>query len=229
MSSFLHLTSSNDSTLSAGSIEKSSLCSNSYTDRISSSANWSSETDIVCGNSICSSDGGGEEEFSDIGRCDVHQGLNSFREDQLLTDIGKVLRSVAQGKALPAEIYMWISGAEHSAGEKVNMRKGLEAVCILDIVYQLLRTGQIAYQRDIYYRDIALFKSTANVRVLCNKIALYFNVSPARLNIIPCPTGLIYGNVSVELGDGNTIDYSTCSKLPVPHVRFIVSISAIGY
>ncbi|KAJ2873533.1 hypothetical protein GGH93_003149 [Coemansia aciculifera] len=43
--------------------------------------------------------------------------------------------------------------------------------------------GQVAYQRDVYYRDKTLLKSVENVRMICNKLAFFLAVPPARLNI----------------------------------------------
>ncbi|KAJ2718923.1 endodeoxyribonuclease [Coemansia sp. Benny D115] len=71
-----------------------------------------------------------------------------------------------------------------------------------------MASGQFAYQRDVYYRHKALLKSTDNVRLLCNKLAFCFGVSPARLRIISCPKGLMHGPVSVELNNGTVLEFS---------------------
>lgn len=59
-----------------------------------------------------------------------------------------------------------------------------ELYCILCTSFCLVSSGQVAYQRDVYYRYKSLLKSVANVRFLCNKLAFYLSVPPARLYIV---------------------------------------------
>ncbi|KAI8320284.1 DNA topoisomerase IV, alpha subunit [Martensiomyces pterosporus] len=105
----------------------------------------------------------------------------------------------------------------------------VELITIMETACQLLSSGQLAYQRDVYYRNAAVLKSTENVRALCNEIAFHFGVLPVELNIasISCPKGLIHGHATVELNDGSKLDCSIFGGLSMPHTRFVTVFFAL--
>ncbi|KAJ2770251.1 endodeoxyribonuclease [Coemansia nantahalensis] len=75
-------------------------------------------------------------------------------------------------------------------------------------VYQLLSLGQVAYQRDVYYRYRDVLRSVQNVRALCSTVAAFLGVPPPQLRIIPCPKGVLFGKVALELDDGSAVTFT---------------------
>ncbi|KAI9500263.1 Spo11/DNA topoisomerase VI subunit A [Coemansia spiralis] len=149
----------------------------------------------------------------------------TFGESNLILSMRTLLDDVASEQKSLDALTNLILGPAPNRKEEASRRKGLEIYCLLEIAFRLLSTGQIAYQRDIYYRHKSLLKSTENVRALCCKIAFFLDVPPAQLNIISCPKGRMYGNLSIELIDGSTLDYSQDFAHGLPHV----SLSATVY
>ncbi|KAJ2162231.1 endodeoxyribonuclease [Coemansia sp. RSA 552] len=135
--------------------------------------------------------------------------IRTFSEQCLLYRIHSLIDNVSNGE-LPLSALCRLIGSEHPnyGGEKHANEKGLQVLCILETAHQLLSSGQVAYQRDVYYRHKEMLKSVENVRCLCQKIALFFEVAPASLNVISCPKGLMYGRVAIELCNGTVVEFT---------------------
>ncbi|KAJ2777398.1 endodeoxyribonuclease [Coemansia javaensis] len=84
----------------------------------------------------------------------------------------------------------------------------MELCCILEAAHRLLSLGQVAYQRDVYYRYRGVLRSVERVGLLCARLAAFLGVQPPQLRIIPCPKGVLFGRVSLELDDGSVVDFS---------------------
>ncbi|KAI7827850.1 Spo11/DNA topoisomerase VI subunit A, partial [Kickxella alabastrina] len=141
--------------------------------------------------------------------------------------MSSLLKRIAGGSISPAALCSQILGVPAHLRKQRLHGKGLELCSIIEISYQLLAAGQVAYQRDVYYRHKKLLKSVENVRTLCNKLSFYFGVPPARLNIISCPKGLMYGHVSIELNNGCVLDFSKQGGNSLPHACFVQRITTV--
>ncbi|KAI9469514.1 Spo11/DNA topoisomerase VI subunit A [Coemansia mojavensis] len=83
-------------------------------------------------------------------------------------------------------------------------QKGLELCCIVEAACQLVQLGQIAYQRDVYYRYKHILHNVSNVSKLCQQVAEFLGICSSQLNIIPSPKGMVFGSVDIELRNGTT-------------------------
>ncbi|KAJ3157592.1 endodeoxyribonuclease [Geranomyces michiganensis] len=79
---------------------------------------------------------------------------------------------------------------------------------ILRYAKDLLDSNQTATKRDIYYRDVSLFKCQASVDTAVEDLACAFGVPRFCLRIVASAKGLVYGNLIITLKDGSRLDCS---------------------
>ncbi|KAI8921132.1 Spo11/DNA topoisomerase VI subunit A [Powellomyces hirtus] len=79
-------------------------------------------------------------------------------------------------------------------------------VRILQYCKELLDGKLSATKREIFYRDIALFKDQRTVDAIVEDLACSFGVPRFCLNILASSKGLIYGDLTMILTNGSTID-----------------------
>ncbi|PIA15651.1 DNA topoisomerase IV, alpha subunit [Coemansia reversa NRRL 1564] len=162
--------------------------------------------------------------------------IKTFSEFRLTLKLHALLEKVANGRLTPSALYCLVTGKKlvlernqqvHQKGFGGRMLLLVQLCCVLEIAHELLISGQVAYQRDVYYRHKVLLKSVENVRYLCGQLALFLTVRPSQLGIISCPKGLMAGQISFELNDGSVIDFSTSSGQTLPHADFVTAYFAL--
>ncbi|KAJ3163924.1 endodeoxyribonuclease [Geranomyces variabilis] len=84
---------------------------------------------------------------------------------------------------------------------------------ILRYAKELLDTNQTVTKREIFYRDVRLFKTQATVDAVGNfanwqDLACAFGVPRFCLRIVASAKGLVYGNLIIRLKDGSCVDCS---------------------
>ncbi|KAJ3152604.1 endodeoxyribonuclease [Geranomyces variabilis] len=79
---------------------------------------------------------------------------------------------------------------------------------ILRYAKELLDTNQTVTKREIFYRDVRLFKYQATVDAAVEDLACAFGVPRFCLRIVASAKGLIYGNLTLRLKDGSCVDCS---------------------
>ncbi|TPX57583.1 hypothetical protein PhCBS80983_g03724 [Powellomyces hirtus] len=79
-------------------------------------------------------------------------------------------------------------------------------VRILQYCKELLDGKLSATKREIFYRDIALFKDQRTVDAIVEDLACSFGVPRFCLNILASSKGLIYGDLTMILTNGSSID-----------------------
>ncbi|KAI8593620.1 Spo11/DNA topoisomerase VI subunit A, partial [Geranomyces variabilis] len=79
---------------------------------------------------------------------------------------------------------------------------------ILRYAKELLDTNQTVTKREIFYRDVRLFKNQATVDAAVEDLACAFGVPRFCLRIVASAKGLVYGNLTLRLKDGSCVDCS---------------------
>lgn len=92
---------------------------------------------------------------------------------------------------------------------------------LLKLIHTQIIKGEIISKRQLYYADVKLFKKQTIVDECLDNIALSFNLSIEKLNIIASQKGLIYGELSI---DNYKISKSIGSTL-IPVINLSSSLS----
>ncbi|KAI8067487.1 Spo11/DNA topoisomerase VI subunit A [Gongronella butleri] len=79
-------------------------------------------------------------------------------------------------------------------------------VRVLEIIYEALATNVVITKRDIYYRDVALFRSQRVVDRLVDDIAFHYNVPRASLNVCASGKGRMFGPATIILKSRRVLD-----------------------
>ncbi|RPA76871.1 DNA topoisomerase IV, alpha subunit [Ascobolus immersus RN42] len=79
---------------------------------------------------------------------------------------------------------------------------------ILEYIREALKSGQTVTKRDIYYKNVALFKRQSVVDSFVDDIACTFDLSRHDFNVVASAKGLIFGPMSIKLTTGKVIDCS---------------------
>ncbi|KAI9298516.1 DNA topoisomerase IV, alpha subunit [Neoconidiobolus thromboides FSU 785] len=96
---------------------------------------------------------------------------------------------------------------------------------IFQISYNSLNSGVVSTKRDIYYKDVNLFKSTRVVDKSLALIKKHHNIFYEKLNIIASPKGLYSGSISIFTKDRPFGNFSTkCDWNLVPYSNSIIDI-----
>lgn len=77
-----------------------------------------------------------------------------------------------------------------------NMRF-LVVVRILELILEALKIDIMTTKRDLYYKDVKLFKSQATVDKAIDDLACTFNIQRRCLHVIAAAKGLVYGPLTV--------------------------------
>ncbi|CAO3618730.1 unnamed protein product [Cunninghamella blakesleeana] len=76
----------------------------------------------------------------------------------------------------------------------------------LELIYEALASNIIMAKRDVFYRDIPLFKTQPVVDRIIDDISCHFNVPRSCLNISASGKGRIYGPINIILRNYRVID-----------------------
>ncbi|KAI8817375.1 Spo11/DNA topoisomerase VI subunit A [Fimicolochytrium jonesii] len=98
----------------------------------------------------------------------------------------------------------WLCGVLSSVSLIVN--KTAIYVRVMEICLQLLDANVMATKRDIYYRDVALFKHQRTVDAVVEDLACTLGIPRSSLNVVASSKGLIYGNLRLLMKDGSVVD-----------------------
>ncbi|TPX71547.1 hypothetical protein SpCBS45565_g01020 [Spizellomyces sp. 'palustris'] len=79
-------------------------------------------------------------------------------------------------------------------------------VRILEYCKDLLQKNVTATKREIYYRDVALFKSQRVVDQAIEDLACTFAVQRHCLNMVASSKGLVHGDLRLHMVDGSVVD-----------------------
>ncbi|KAI5799216.1 Spo11/DNA topoisomerase VI subunit A [Peziza echinospora] len=93
---------------------------------------------------------------------------------------------------------------------------------VLDLIYEALVGDRITTKRDIYYKDVALFKRQSVVDAIVDDIAYTLGVRRSGLNVVSAAKGLVCGQLHIWNEGGHLTD---CSKhregILIPNIRSI--------
>ncbi|CAN6616931.1 hypothetical protein TRVA0_006S03620 [Trichomonascus vanleenenianus] len=78
-----------------------------------------------------------------------------------------------------------------------NIRRFVVHLAVLYFILQALDSGQVVTERDIYYKDVTLFKRQSNVTRAIQSIANTLEVSRRDLNVTASAKGLVCGDMTV--------------------------------
>ncbi|ORX79211.1 hypothetical protein BCR32DRAFT_281586 [Anaeromyces robustus] len=79
-------------------------------------------------------------------------------------------------------------------------------ICILQLIQNIISENIILTKRDVYYRNVTLFKKQNTVNEVLNNISCSLGVPHSSLNIIASQKGLITGNIKIKMKKGYIID-----------------------
>lgn len=103
------------------------------------------------------------------------------------------------------------------------------ALCFLiRLVLLNLHEGKTSTVRDIYYRNMRLFKSDTNLIQLIRDICVTVGVSRIDLNILSSPKGVFYGDLTFVDGDKVIVGNSQRNGFMVPERANRMQVTACG-
>ncbi|KAI5780761.1 Spo11/DNA topoisomerase VI subunit A [Geopyxis carbonaria] len=89
---------------------------------------------------------------------------------------------------------------------------------IMNIAYECVLADRIYTKRDVYYRDVNLFRKQSVVDNMLNDLAATLGVRRASLNIVAAAKGLVTGNIQLYMQRGSVL---CCNRvdggLLIPH------------
>ncbi|XP_065843002.1 meiotic recombination protein SPO11-like isoform X2 [Oscarella lobularis] len=90
---------------------------------------------------------------------------------------------------------------------------------VLSTIHHLLHTDSHATKRDIFYEDVAFYRTQQCVDEAVDNIACMFRVTRRSLHVLAASKGLVYGELSYVDWDGSVVDCSQNSSTgnAIPH------------
>ncbi|KAI9315689.1 Spo11/DNA topoisomerase VI subunit A [Dichotomocladium elegans] len=79
---------------------------------------------------------------------------------------------------------------------------------VIDIIHEALASNVVVSKRDIFYRDVKLFRNQSIVDKIVENISRAFNVPRSSLNVTAASKGLLFGPARLTLKNGKTIHCS---------------------
>lgn len=80
---------------------------------------------------------------------------------------------------------------------------------ILKLIHRMLMTNSFATKRDIFYKNVNLFRNQQFVDRIVDDLVAHFQCPRINLHIIATSKGLIHGNCVLKLKDNTELDAST--------------------
>uniref|UniRef100_T1J6U8 DNA topoisomerase (ATP-hydrolyzing) n=1 Tax=Strigamia maritima TaxID=126957 RepID=T1J6U8_STRMM len=91
--------------------------------------------------------------------------------------------------------------------------KFVQFIFILSQIYQLIRTDRICTKRDLFYRNVNLFKKQTVVDEIVDDVACWFRVSRNWLHVVATAKGLVSGDLKFyDGGKGNFVNCADISQ-----------------
>ncbi|KAL4078058.1 DNA topoisomerase IV alpha subunit [Scleroderma citrinum] len=98
-----------------------------------------------------------------------------------------------------------------------SSRRIAQLLCVMNHVHQALDKGVSLTKRDLYYRDVALFRSQTIVDRLIDDLAATLKQDRADLNIRATSKGLICGSgLLIHLVEGGALRLNDCEGTLIP-------------
>ncbi|KAI9098324.1 Spo11/DNA topoisomerase VI subunit A [Phlyctochytrium arcticum] len=96
----------------------------------------------------------------------------------------------------------------------------------MEHVIELLRQGITATKRDVFYKDVGIYKKQQVLDDIVEDIACSLGVARALLNVVAASKGLVYGHLNLHLRDGRVMDCMQSSNQGtlIPPPEFITMI-----
>ncbi|KTW29741.1 hypothetical protein T552_00948 [Pneumocystis carinii B80] len=95
---------------------------------------------------------------------------------------------------------------------------------ILDLIHESLVSNTPVTKRDIYYRDINLFKNSKIVNKIIEDIAYTFKIRRSALNVLATAKGLVCGHIKIKRKNFEEINCLQDSEVLIPSETEIESI-----
>ncbi|KAL5507149.1 SPO11 [Sanghuangporus vaninii] len=105
-------------------------------------------------------------------------------------------------------------------GKGASARTSAQLLKVANEAHEALLNESPMTKRDLYYRDVALFKSQTKVDTLVDDLAATFAISRSNLNIRASSKGLFCGSaLSIHLCDGSAISGHDTEPSLIPHAQ----------
>lgn len=102
--------------------------------------------------------------------------------------------------------------ATHLPSKSNSSRTFVIYVYLLCQIDTLLATNQITTKRDLYYKNVPLFKSQSVVDKAIDVIATSLNVPRLELNVVATPKSCVFGNITIFGKNGQFLDINNVMK-----------------
>ncbi|CRK91310.1 CLUMA_CG004984, isoform A, partial [Clunio marinus] len=99
-----------------------------------------------------------------------------------------------------------------SFGNKLSEKTFTIVTVVLCEIYKMLQRNLTCTKRELYYRDVELFKSQVNVNKALDTICSMLNVQEFELGIFSSSKGLVAGDLKVII-ENETFDCSTTTQM----------------
>lgn len=96
---------------------------------------------------------------------------------------------------------------------KASERTFTITVAIMCEIYKMLARNLTCTKRELYYRDVELYKNQESVNRAVNTLCAMLNVQEFELGVISSSKGLIAGDLIINIG-GERIDCATSRAVP---------------
>lgn len=98
---------------------------------------------------------------------------------------------------------------------------------LISLVVSNLDSNKISTIRDLYYQDVSLFKTQDVVYRGMEQLCRYFSISRSLMNVYPSPNGLITGDLTLALENGELLDVKRSNGSSLIPVSKIISATAV--
>lgn len=112
--------------------------------------------------------------------------------------------------------------------KEVTVEKKVALCFLIRLILLNLHEGKSSTVRDIYYRNMRLFKSDTKLTELIRDICITVGVSRIELNILSSPKGVYYGDLSFVEGEKVVVGNSQRSGFMVPERAHRLSVTSCG-
>lgn len=96
---------------------------------------------------------------------------------------------------------------------KASERTFTITLTIMSEIYKMLRRNLTCAKRELYYRDVELYRTQESVNRAVDTVCTMLNVQEFELGIVSTSKGLIAGNLIINIGE-ERIDCSTTRAVP---------------
>jgi len=111
-------------------------------------------------------------------------------------------------------------------GSLPRCRSFVRTLRVIGIVLGNLKANKVVTSRDIYYQDVVLFGNQRNVVSAIASLTRLLGVPRESLGVMPSPNGLLAGDMTIALEDGDIVETrrrNGATLIPVQPILYVMA------